>query len=159
MKRCYRILALLLVVLSGSASWLCAQAPTPPPPPLPPGFPTGQGPPRDTAQKTGTARIRGHVVAAENGKPLRKTTVRAGSPELRDGRTATTDDSGVYELTDLPAGRYQITASKGGFIDLQYGQTRALEPGKPLEIRDGQTIDKVDFRLPRGARIKCERSI
>src|SRR5262249_32847389 len=64
---------------------------------------------------------------------------------------ATTDRSGVYELSELPAGRYQLTATKGSFVQLQYGQTRPFEPGKPLEVVDGQTIERVDFGLPRGA--------
>jgi hypothetical protein len=51
----------------------------------------------------------------------------------------------------LPAGRYQLTATKGSFVQLQYGQTRPFEPGKPLEVVDGQTIERVDFGLPRGA--------
>ena len=51
----------------------------------------------------------------------------------------------------MPAGRYQLTATKGSFVPLQYGQTRPFETGKPLEVGDGQKIDKVDFNLPRGA--------
>ena len=31
-----------------------------------------------------------------------------------------------------------------------FGQRRPFDPGKPLEIVDGQTLDKVDFALPRG---------
>jgi hypothetical protein len=128
--------------MSSAAS---AQAP---PPANVPGFP--QLPPRDTTPKTGTARIRGHVVAADTGQPLRKAQVRVTSSELRENRLATTDANGVYELTELPAGRYQLTASKGSFVQLQYGQTRPFEAGKPLQVGDGQTVDKVDFSLPRG---------
>ena len=41
--------------------------------------------------------------------------------------------------------------SKGSYVTLSYGQLRSFEPGKPLQIADGQTIEKVDFSLPRGA--------
>ena len=133
------------LLLVSSASF--AQAP-PPPAVSVPGLP--QLPPRDTAPKIGTARIRGRVVAADTGQPLRKAQVRATSAELRENRLATTDANGVYELTELPAGRYQLTATKGSFVQLQYGQTRPFEAGKPLQIGDGQTADKVDFNLPRG---------
>jgi hypothetical protein len=64
---------------------------------------------------------------------------------------ATTDMDGLYELKDLPAGRYTLTAMKGSFVQLQYGQLRPFEPGKPLEILDAQTVEKVDFTLPRGS--------
>jgi protocatechuate 3,4-dioxygenase beta subunit len=110
-------------------------------------------PARDTAREsppTGTARIRGLVVAAENGVPLRRAVVRFDARELREGRTATTDADGRFEVRDLPGGRYNVSASKGGYVTLQYGQRRAFEQGRPLEIRDGQLLDGVVFALPRG---------
>src|SRR5919108_6122361 len=67
-----------------------------------PGAPVPQGargmPPRDTQQKPGSAVIRGRVFAADTGQPLRKAVVRAGGAELREGRVATTDEQGRYEL-------------------------------------------------------------
>jgi protocatechuate 3,4-dioxygenase beta subunit len=117
-------------------------------PPIPGGF---AQPPRDTSAQTGTAIIRGHVFDAANGQPLRKAQVRALSPELRDNRLATTDANGAYEFKDLAAGRYSLQASKGSYVGLSYGQTRPFEPGKPVEVRNAQLLDKVDFSLPRGA--------
>ncbi|HEV3058811.1 MAG TPA: carboxypeptidase-like regulatory domain-containing protein [Vicinamibacterales bacterium] len=116
-----------------------------------PGAPAQPAPARDTTAKTGTARIRGHVVAAENGAPLRRAQVRATSSEFRENRVTATDEKGAFEFKDLPAGRYNISASKGSFVSLQYGQTRAFEGGKPLEVPDGQTVEKIDFVLPRGS--------
>ena len=124
------------------------QVALPPPPPPPPGM--GM-PARDSSVKTGTARIRGRVFAADNGVPLRKAQVRLMSQELRENRLATTDAQGAYEFKELPAGRYTLSANKGSYVSLQYGQTRPLEPGKPLQILDAQTLDKVDFGLPRGS--------
>jgi Carboxypeptidase regulatory-like domain len=118
---------------------------------LPPGGAPGQMPPRDNVVRNGTARIRGHVFAADTGAPLRRAQVRIGSQEMRDTRVTTTDAKGAYELKDLPAGRYLINVSKGSYVNLAYGQTRPLEPGKPLEVLDGQTVEKVDFALPRGS--------
>jgi carboxypeptidase family protein len=131
-------------------SAVSAQIPPPPPPP-PPGVLAASQPPRDTSGKPGTAIIRGRVVAADTGQPLRKVFVRASSPEVREGHVASTDTEGRYELKELPAGRYTLNASKGSYVGLAYGQVRPFEPGKPLEIADGQTVEKVDFMLPRGA--------
>ncbi|HEY6211907.1 MAG TPA: carboxypeptidase-like regulatory domain-containing protein [Vicinamibacterales bacterium] len=113
----------------------------------------GAPPPRDASgpRKTGTAILRGTVVAADSGQPLRKAQVRIMSPELRENRLATTDAGGKYEIKELPAGRYTLSVSKGSFVTLSYGQTRPFESGKPLEIQDAQTIEKVDFVLPRGS--------
>jgi hypothetical protein len=109
-------------------------------------------PPRDPAlpAKTGTATLRGHVVAADTGQPLRKAQVRIMAPELRENRLTSTDADGKYEFKEVVAGRYTVMASKGSFVQLQYGQLRPFEPGKPLEILDGQLVEKVDFSLPRG---------
>jgi protocatechuate 3,4-dioxygenase beta subunit len=121
-----------------------AGAPGPPPP---------QAPPRDPTQpaKTGTATLRGHVVAADTGQPLRKAQVRITAPELRENRLTSTDRDGTYEFKEVVAGRYTVMASKGSYVSLQYGQQRPFEPGKPLEILDRQLVEKVDFALPHGA--------
>jgi hypothetical protein len=49
------------------------------------------------------------------------------------------------------AGRYTLNAAKGSYVSLQYGQRRPFEPGKPVEVLEGQTIERLDFSLPRGA--------
>ncbi len=136
----------LFVVASGVSS---AQVITFSQQTVPPG---GMQPPaRDTSQKTGTAIIRGRVVAADTGQVLRKASIRAFSPEARENRSVSTDAEGKYELKELPAGRYQLSATKGSYVTLSYGQARPFEAGKPLEIADGQTVEKVDFSLPHGA--------
>jgi protocatechuate 3,4-dioxygenase beta subunit len=140
-----RVISGLVAILLWS-SVAAAQVQAPPIPP-PPGF--LPAPPRDTT-KTGTAVIRGHVFDASTGQPLRRAQVRAFSPELRENRATTTDANGAYELKELVAGRYQLNASKGSFVQLQYGQSRPFEPGKPLELANGQTVERVDFNLPRG---------
>jgi protocatechuate 3,4-dioxygenase beta subunit len=135
------------IVINGQTMDGQTVVPPPPPAPLPPGF---QMPARDVPPKTGTARIRGRVVAADTGQPLRKAQVRASSGELRENRVTTTDAEGRYELKDLPAGRYQINVTKGSYVSLSYGQSRPFEAGKPLEILDAKIVEKVDFALPRG---------
>jgi hypothetical protein len=99
----------------------------------------------------GTAVMRGQIIAADNGSPIRRAQVRIASPDARESRVATTDERGRFEIRDLPAGRYTMTASKGGFVTLQYGQRRPSESGTPIELGDGQTLDKLAIALPRGS--------
>jgi hypothetical protein len=141
---------------------LAAQAPAPvpgsalpgmtlpgPPPPARPQGPSG--PASDTAQAvTGTAKIFGRVVSAGTSVPLRRAQVRIVAPEQRVVKSATTDAEGRYEFTELPAGRYSVSVTRNGYVTLSFGQQRPFEPGKPLELADGQVAEKIDFALPRG---------
>ena len=95
--------------------------------------------------------MRGQIVAADNGTPIRRAQVRISSPDARESRVAATDAQGRFEIKELPAGRYTVTASKGGFVSLQYGQRRPSESGTPIELGDGQTLDKLMIALPRGS--------
>jgi protocatechuate 3,4-dioxygenase beta subunit len=136
--------------------------PTPPPlddaqgggfPEQGPGGLRGFGVPRDLQNPApkGTAKISGRVISAETGNPLRRAQVRLTAGEARTNRVTSTDNEGRYEFADLPASRYNLTVSKAGYVSLQYGQARAFEPGKPLELADRGVLEKIDFSLPRGS--------
>jgi hypothetical protein len=99
----------------------------------------------------GTAIIRGVVLAADTGTPIRRAQVRASAASARTNRLATTDAQGRFEIKELPAGRYTLSAMKSGFVSLQFGQRRPSESGTPLEISDAQLLDKVVIGLPRGS--------
>lgn len=113
-------------------------------------------PPRDRASApTGSSSIRGRVIAADTSRPLRRARVTASAPELAgEQRTTSTGMDGRYEFTDLPAGRYTIRVTRSGYLPLTFGQRRALEPGKPLQIGAAQAIDTIDFALPRASAIR-----
>lgn len=104
----------------------------------------GEAPPK------GNAVIKGQVRAEGAGTPVRRAQVRAVSMDGRGGGVTSTDNQGSFEIRDLPAGRYNISATKGGFVTGQFGQRRPGEPGTPIELADGQTAEKVNFVLSRG---------
>lgn len=95
--------------------------------------------------------LRGVVIAADTGGVLRRARITANAPGLRETRATTTDSQGRWELKNLPAGRFTVTASKPQYVTLQYGQRYPTEDGRPVEVAAGQTIDRIDFRLPRGS--------
>ncbi len=113
----------------------------------------GMPPARDgrNATQTGTARLRGRVVSAHDGAPLRRAQVTASVVENQIRRTTTTDADGRYEFLDLPAGRFSVTVNKTGYVTLQYGQRRTFEAGTPITLAEGQQVERIDFSLPRGA--------
>jgi protocatechuate 3,4-dioxygenase beta subunit len=118
---------------------------------LPGGLGRFGGPPRDNQMPKGTAKISGRVVAADSGNPLRRAQIRLTATGVRANRVATTDNDGKYQFTDLAAASYRLQVSKAGYITLEYGQARPFEAGKPLDLADGRTLDKIDFSLPRGS--------
>ena len=101
-------------------------------------------------QVQGTASIRGLVTAADTNSPVRRAQVRATSPETRSARLSTTDADGRFELKDLPAGRWTISATKGGFVAQQFGQRHPFEAVEPIELKDGQRFS-ASFTLSRGS--------
>ena len=117
--------------------------------------PGPQQPARDTpAQQKDTppppgGRISGRVIA-DNGRPVKRARAFITAAELSGGRGALTDENGIFDFTELPAGRYTLTVSKSGFVSLSYGQRRPLQAGTPLQLADGQQLKGIEFRLPRG---------
>lgn len=117
---------------------------------------TAQLPARDQppAPRAGTGVIRGRVVRADTGEPLRRVQVRVDEWSTGDlsGPAATmTDAEGRYELTQLPAGRYHLKARRGGYVEVAYGQRRPFERGRPLELGESAVLQNIDFALPPGA--------
>jgi hypothetical protein len=116
-------------------------------------------PPRDSSgrprepQAAGTGRIGGRVMAAD-GRAIKRARVLATARELANGQAALTDENGIFDIAELPAGHYTITASKSGFLTLSYGQRRPLQSGVPLDLADGQQLKGIDLRLPRGGVIE-----
>ena len=106
--------------------------------------------PKD-AVPTPAGRITGQVIAGDNGRPVKRARVFVTAAELPGGRGVLTDDQGVFDITELPAGRYTLTVSKSGFVALSYGQRRPLQAGTPLQLGDGQQIKGIQFQLPRGS--------
>ena len=116
--------------------------------------PVAVQPPRDTQSAevpVGTGAITGTVVTADSGQPARRVRVNLSGTELRGGRSVTTDDSGAFAFAALPAGRYNLSASKSGYVSVSYGQRRpgAGRPGTPIQLGDGQKL-QVQLQIPRG---------
>jgi protocatechuate 3,4-dioxygenase beta subunit len=67
--------------------------------------------------------------------------------------TVTTDGEGKFEFRDVEAGAYRLSAARNGFARQEYGQRSLNRPGTPLNIRAGQQITDVAFRLTPAATI------
>ena len=102
--------------------------------------------------KTGTGKIRGRLMTADTGAPVRRAQVRISGLDIMP-KVSVTDAEGRYEFRDLPSGRFNVNASKSGFVSVSYGQTRPFEAGKAIDLGEAQVIDKADIAMPRGSAI------
>jgi hypothetical protein len=102
---------------------------------------------------TGTGRIAGTVIDAESGRAVRFARVML-SPESEFGGVVT-DDAGRFVFDKLVAGDYTLHVSKTGYLETQYGQARpgTETPGRPIRLRDGERLDRVEVRISHGASI------
>ena len=112
----------------------------------------GRGPVRDNAEGSalGTGIISGRVVLDGPGTPVRRARVVLSGAELGGARTTLTDEQGTFTFQLLPAGRFTMTASKAGFVDGTFGSKRAGRPGTPIQLTEGQQLDKMTITMPRG---------
>jgi hypothetical protein len=134
---------MLLGIASGAAAQV---SPLPPrdrpngPPPMP----------------AGTASIKGRVVDAQTGAAVPRAKVRLNwmGPAIQRP-PVTTDDSGSFAFTGLPAGGFTLTVDKATYLSARYpegGQTlRTLS--KPLTLTDGQVVNNVSVTLYHGSAI------
>lgn len=113
-------------------------------------------PPRDAGRPdrqpapTGTAEVSGTITMAGTSQPARKTRVNLSGAELRGSRSATTDDTGQFSFTALPAGRYSLSASRPGHVSVTYGQRQPGRPGTQIQLSDGQRF-RADLQIPKGS--------
>jgi protocatechuate 3,4-dioxygenase beta subunit len=94
-----------------------------------------------------SGRIRGRVIAAETGAPIVRAQVQLALPggPVR----VMTDLQGRYELPNIPPGRFRLSAARAGYLQRSFGQQRMLDPGWWVELNAAQTLDDIDFRLPK----------
>jgi Carboxypeptidase regulatory-like domain len=106
-----------------------------------------QKPADPTAKPTGV--IRGRVTAADTGRPLRRAQITLSAPDRGERRTTATNSRGEYEVGELPGARYSVSVNRSGYLPLSYGTRYPGEPGRPVDLGDGETAAGIDFALPR----------
>ena len=114
----------------------------------------GRGRGRGPELRTGTSSVRGRVINATTGTPVRRASIQATYYADQAGRgepprNETTDDNGSFAFRNLPAGRWTLRATKTGYVEQQFGQRSAFASVDPISLAEGQQF-VADFRLSRG---------
>lgn len=101
-----------------------------------------------------SAALRGVVVTAdEPPKAVRRAIVSLWGGTHPLGHHTVSDDEGRFELVNLPAGRYNLSASRAPYVSISYGATRPGWPGTPLVLSAGDSVNNVTVLMARGAAI------
>jgi len=109
---------------------------------------TPAAPPRDVSvqseQPAGKCVLRGRVLDATSGQPIKGATVTLFSQGQQEAPVTATDSDGRWQIADLPAGDYHATASKSGYTNRgAFGRAVALTVSRPDRT--------LDLTLVRGA--------
>ena len=79
----------------------------------------------DTAKPKADCVIKGQVLNAVTGEPLRKARVELSKSEARQGpRERDVDATGHFEFRGVEPGRYMLNASRTGFVTQSYGSRK-----------------------------------
>ena len=111
----------------------------------------GMGPGIQPMQQ-GRGVIFGQITEADSTRPVSGAIVTLNLPSVQPLRVMT-DSQGRFGFRDLPAGRFNITASRPGWVDGAYGRTRPAGPALPLALTDGERVSGVVVPLWRYASV------
>ena len=108
---------------------------------------------RDTrVEPKGAGLISGVITTDETTpQPLKRVRISLASADFQINRTVSTDDNGRFSIDQLPAGRFNLSASKPGFVRASYGAKRPDRPGTPITLAENQKMADVAMRLARGS--------
>ncbi len=108
------------------------------------------------AQTKGTATLSGRITVENQALPgievilvpSSNTTTPFGGANQVQPLSATTDAEGRYKLINIPAGSYRIGAYAPTHV-IQ-GEAGRHNPGKTVNISEGDTVENIDFAMTRG---------
>lgn len=112
--------------------------------------------PQPTPPPQGTGRITGVVTRGDTGRPVPDVTVRAVRWEGGRGQQSAvrTDAAGRFVIANALPGSFQLTATAEGFVTIDFGQRTPGEPGKRIELADGQQFNEADIVLQRTSAVE-----
>src|SRR5688572_21585349 len=80
--------------------------------------------------------ISGHIVKLGTGEPVSKAivTLSAFSGGRGQSYTATTTARGEFSFQNLEPGQYRLSATRSGYVRMEYGARSPNRPGLPIPL-------------------------
>src|SRR5215831_19633279 len=105
--------------------------------------------PQQQARPQDRASVSGYILKMGSGEPLAKTTVtispfNGGSSQ---SYTATTSAQGQFSFQNLDPGQYRLSATRSGFVRMEYGARSPNRPGLPVTLSPGQRLTNIVLQL------------
>jgi len=110
-----------------------------------------QSPSKKAPDPASTASVRGTVLRADTNEPLRKAVVALANAERDASYDAVTDGEGRFQIVGVKPGRYQLWASRDGYVNAPYGDKSSRRRTPLIVIEKGQQLSDITFRLQRTA--------
>jgi protocatechuate 3,4-dioxygenase beta subunit len=105
-------------------------------------------PPKDKAT------VAGNVLVLDSGEPLKKARVTLQNrSDYHKSEYESTDEQGRFRFDGVEPGSYDLSVSRNGYIDSEFGEKRAGGPGAVLTLHAGQQVSDLVFRMSRAAAI------
>src|SRR5262245_13320723 len=95
------------------------------------------------------ASITGYIVKMGTGEPVGKATVTISAFNGGRGQsyTATTTSGGQFAFQNLEPGQYRLSASRNGFVRMEYGARSPNRPGLPIALSAGQALTNIALQI------------
>jgi hypothetical protein len=117
-----------------------------------------QQPPRDTSLSTsGTAIVRGHVIAGDTGAPIPEAFIILSSDDDHPSSYTHTDERGQFEIRSVVPGVYHLQVLppeyRSRYLGRVFGGEDVWGHGRAIEIAAGEVRDGIDVVLPASAAV------
>src|SRR5262245_64553351 len=84
-----------------------------------------------------------------HGEPVSKSavTINAVNSNRNQSYTATTTSSGQFAFQNLEPGQYRLSATRNGFVRMEYGARSPNRPGLPITVNAGQALTNIALQI------------
>jgi len=101
-----------------------------------------------SAADSSNGSVSGTVLRQSDGTPIRRAVIRlTDAQDPNQGTSVVTADNGSFTISNIPAGRYRMSAAKQGFVAQEYGESN--DPGSfaLLSVSAGKSVSNLVFKL------------